>query len=385
MMIPAILTVHARDAGKQMRAIPAGKGLLLVLLLAVATLFAGCSTVTTSPAGAAREIFWPAAPFEPRIQWVKGIHNRQDAGIEKGFWNKVMELVAGEEKDGISKPYGIYVDAEGRLFVADAGKGVVHEFNRKDNEYVLIGTHGKKALQAPIALTGDDAGNLYITDSAASTVFRYSLRDNALTPFIEGILSHPTGIAYHVNKRLLYITDTYRHQIVVFDLQGQERFRIGSRGESPGYFNYPTDLCLDSSGDLYITDALNARIQVFSADGRYLRMFGTAGDSAGYFAKPKGVGVDSEGHIYVSDAIQDSVQIFDASGILMLVFGESGNGAGQFWMPSGVFIDKSDTIYVGDSYNQRIQIFRYLKSTEDKPELQGPGPSKRSNKMLTIN
>lgn len=374
--------MHGRNGNIKKIINQAGASLFLVLLFAVPVLFTGCATVNAPAESAIQEIFWPPAPFEPRIQWLSKIHNRQDAGIGKSFWKRVVEFVVGEEKDGISKPYGIYVDAQERLFIADTGRGVIHEFNLKDNEYFLIGNHSKRVLQAPIALTGDDAGNLYITDSAAGTVFRYSIREKILTPFISGKLVHPTGIAFHGKKRLLYITDTASHQVVVFDMQGLERFRIGGRGESSGYFNYPTDLCLDSDGDLYVTDALNARIQVFSTEGKFLRMFGTAGDSAGYFAKPKGVAVDSEGHIYVSDAIQDSVQIFDKTGALMLVFGENGNGAGQFWMPSGVFIDRNDTIYVADSYNQRIQVFRYLKSTDDKTELQD---LKSSRSTLTTN
>jgi DNA-binding beta-propeller fold protein YncE len=334
----------------------------LVLLLAVAVL-GGCASVAPAERPAV-ELFWPSAPFEPRIQWLKEIHSRQDAGISKGFWKRIVEFVVGEEVEGISKPYGVFADSQGRIFVADAGRAVIHQFDLKEKEYSLIGQGAPRVFQAPIAITGDETGNLYITDSVAGTVFSYNLSDKKLTPFIAGKLARPTGIAFLAKKRLLYISDTVGHQVVVFDLQGRERFRIGSRGEAPGFFNYPTDLFLDSAGDLYVTDALNARIQVFTADGKFLRTFGTAGDSAGYFAKPKGVAVDSQGNIYVSDAIQDSVQIYDRKGVLMLDFGEIGNGPGQFWMPSGIYIDATDTVYVADSYNQRIQIFKYLKSTE---------------------
>lgn len=376
--------MHNVNGNLKMRAKEAVAPLLLLLLFAVPALLGGCTSVKTTQDQVAQDLLWPPAPFEPRIQWVKAIHDQQDAGIEKSFWKKLGEFIAGKEKHGISKPYGVYVDNQKRLFVTDTGRGIVHEFDITNNEYFIIGNH-KRVLQAPIALTGDNAGNLYITDSAAGTVFRYNILEKTLTPFITGKLAHPTGIAFNSKNRLLYITDTAGHRIVAFDMQGFERFRIGSRGGDSGYFNYPTDLFVDSDGDLYVTDALNARIQVFSANGKFLRMFGTAGDSAGYFAKPKGIAVDSEGHIYVSDAIQDSVQIFDKTGVLMLVIGESGTRAGQFWMPSGLFIDQNDNIYVSDSYNQRIQMFRYLKSTEEKPELQNHGSPKSSYKQLKTN
>lgn len=343
--------------------------ILFVLLLSVPLVLNGCTAVGKTKDLSAQDMFWPPAPFEPRIQWIKEIHNRQDAGIGKSFWESVGELFAGQERDGISKPYGVYIDKQKRLFVADTGRGVIHGFNTRENEYFTIGNE-KRVLKNPIAITGDDADNLYITDSAAGVVFSYSISKKILAEFIRGKLKQPTGMTFNPKKRLLYITDTASHQVVVFDLQGSERFRIGGRGGDSGFFNYPTDLWIDSNGDLYVTDALNARVQKFSADGRFLHMFGTAGDSPGYFAKPKGVAVDSEGHIYVSDAIQDSIQIFDQRGTLMLVFGESGNGNGQFWMPSGLFIDSNDNIYVSDSYNQRIQIFRYLKSSDETADLQ---------------
>jgi len=362
-----------------------GISLILVILIALPPLLNGCASLNTASEHDNEEIFWPPAPFEARIRWVKSIHNRHDAGIEKGFWRKVVEFVTGKETEGISKPYGIYADAKDRLFVADAGRGVVHEFDIKGKEYSLVGHDTMRVFKAPIAIAGDDEDNLYITDSAAGTVYRYAIGKKKLVQFITRKLVHPTGIAYHASNKLLYITDTANHQVVVFDMQARERFRIGKRGESSGQFNFPTDLFIDQAGDLYVTDALNSRIQVFSSDGRFLRMFGSAGDTTGYFSKPKGVAVDSEGHIYVSDALQDSVQIFDKTGALMLEFGTKGSGAGQFWMPSGLFIDSFDNIYVGDAYNQRIQIFKYLKSKEEKATQKSRNSSGIENEQLSAN
>lgn len=346
----------------------------VILILAALPLLSGCATVNTPDDPSVPGIYWPSFPLEPRIQWTKEIRNRHDAGIGKSLWKRMVELVAGEEQDHIVKPYGIYVDAEERLFVADAGSSTVHVFDTRDKDYSVIGGGDRQLFLTPIALAGDDAGNVYITDSAAGTVFRYNTADAKVVPFLSGKLLRPTGIAFNRKNRLLYITDTSRHQVVVFDLNGRERFRIGQRGEGAGLFNFPTDLFIDPAGDLYVTDALNSRVQIFSAAGMAVGMFGSEGDSPGYFAKPKGVAVDSDGNIYVCDAIQDSLQIFDRAGRLLLNLGDTGAGAGQFWMPSGIFIDSRDSVYVADSYNGRIQIFKYLKLQEPKP---APVPQKK--------
>jgi len=332
-----------------------------IRLLAVLMLLTACTGATGRTPITTGELFWPPSPMEPKIQWVKEIHDYRDAGIAMGIWKRFAEYITGAEEIGIVKPYGVHFDSGSRLVVVDVGRAMVHVMDTKENEYTEIGAGKERVFITPIGVTEDDEENLYITDSGAGIIYRYGLRRKVLQPFITLDTGRPTGIAYNKNNKLLYVTDTAEHQIAVFDLKGSERFRIGSRGEGPGKFNFPTDLFVDNRNRLYVTDALNARVQIFSSDGLLLKSFGNAGDTPGYFAKPKGIAVDSEGHIYVCDALLDTIQIFDDSGEFLLAVGGNGLGAGQFWMPAGLYIDRNDFIYVADSYNRRVQVFRYLK------------------------
>jgi sugar lactone lactonase YvrE len=337
---------------------------LLCFLLALPLFLGACAGETRRSQAAQRELLWPPLPMEPRIQWVKEIHDYSDAGITKGFWKRLVDLVAGDNDTKIGKPYGLLVDDQDRLFVVDVGFGVVHLMDLKNKSYSIIGEGKEAVFRTPIAIAEDDDENVYITDAGNGAVFRYGLRDKSMQQFTAVKLERPTGIAFNRNNKLLYVTDTGRHQVVVFDLKGRERLRIGGRGEAPGQFNYPTDLFIDSQGRLFVTDVINARIQIFSANGAFLKMFGQVGNSAGRFAKPKGVAVDADGDIYVCDALLDSVQIFDDTGRLLLDFGGTGTEAGQFWMPAGIFIDKNNYVYVADSYNRRVQVFKYLRIAE---------------------
>lgn len=340
--------------------------LLLCSLLALSVLFGACAGGTPKPRAPQRELLWPPLPMEPRIQWVREIHDYTDVGITKGFWKRITDFVAGASDIRIGKPYGVFVDDQERLFVVDVGLAMVHVMDMKEKRYSIIGEGKEDIFRTPIAVTEDDDENVYITDSGTGVIHRYSFRKKTLHPFTSVKLGRPTGIAYNRSNRLLYVTDTGKHQVVIFDLNGRERFRIGGRGEGPGQFNYPTDLFIDKQARLYVTDALNSRVQIFSANGAFLKAFGQAGDSSGRFTKPKGVAVDSEGHIYVCDALLDLVQIFDDSGRLLLDFGGTGTEAGKFWMPSGIYIDGNDYIYVADAYNRRVQVFKYLKIENSK-------------------
>jgi DNA-binding beta-propeller fold protein YncE len=342
-------------AGSQ-RSIPAGAllaGLFLVLCTA-------CAGPTIRPAS---RLQWPPAPAIPKVSFVSEIRDLKDAGIQSGFWRRMLELVAGETDQRIGRPYGVYLDPQGRLLIVDTVYNVVHVMDGPVNSYSTIGQAGEDGtvFKCPIGVTGDDSGNVYITDSSVGMVYRYSFLDHTLKPFIQ-TLQRPTGIAFSRRKRLLYVADTVADRVAVFDLNGNARFSIGSTGSASGKLNHPTDLFIDEAGLLYITDPLNYRVQVFSAEGGFLRAFGTPGDADGEFLKPKGIAADSSGGIYVVDALSDTVKVYSPSGIFRFAFGSNGMEAGMFWQPSGIYIDRDDKIYVSDTYNRRVEIFQRIKA-----------------------
>ena len=335
------------------------RSLRCLLLLLIAGVLWGCATTRPSPVPPGVILLWPPPPQRARIEWLQEFHGPSELNIGKGFWKRLVEMVIGEEPTGIVRPYGIYGDGNGRVYVADTGGGFVHFYDLKEETYLRLTGTLKEPLLSPIGIAGDGKGTVYITDSASGTVFRHTEGGEFLEPFITGQVTRPTGIVYSSRTSELYVADTALHKIHVFDREGHSKFDIGGWGDGPGRFNCPTDLALDSLGRLIVTDALNFRIQIFSPTGEFVGMFGASGDSAGAFNKPKGAAVDSDGNIYVVDALQDAIQIFDPSGRLLMAFGSQGGRPGEFWMPSGLFIDGNDTIYVADSYNRRIQMFRY--------------------------
>jgi DNA-binding beta-propeller fold protein YncE len=337
-------------------------GTALLLILPVVLFVAGCASSRPAVSDEdAAVLEWPGPPQAPVIRWLDEIHDAHQAGIKPGFWNRIGQLVFGKRRERIVKPYGVHFSAAGQLYVTDPGIAGVHLFDIGSGRYTVISGAGEESLASPIGITGDDESLAYFTDSTAAVVYRYDPRRGEITPLIATGLQRPTGVVFNKNNWLLYVSDTAAHQVVVFGLDGQEKFRFGGRGTEAGRFNFPTDLFIDNEGRLVVTDSMNARVQIFTPDGRPLNSFGRRGYAAGYLDKPKGVAVDSDGHIYVCDTMKDAVQVYDADGRYLFQFGTRGQGAGQFWMPAGIHIDPKDKIYVADSYNKRIQVFQYMK------------------------
>jgi DNA-binding beta-propeller fold protein YncE len=256
----------------------------------------------------------------------------------------------------LAQPYGIAVDADGRVLVADTYAQAIHVFDTARNRYSAVRVTAKALIG--VAVFRD---TLVVTDSAGQRVICLTPKGKVLWSLgKEAGFERPTGVVAADDR--VYVADTLAARIVTVSRDGKVLGTFGSRGGGPGQFNFPTNIARDPNGRLVVTDSMNFRVQIFEPDGRFLGAFGELGDGAGDFNRPKGVAFDSDGHVYVVEGLHDSVQIFDDAGRFLLAFGESGAGDGQFWLPSGIAI-RDDLIYVADAANKRVQVFRYLKES----------------------
>ena len=329
----------------------------LVLFMAVLVLLAGCATAQKPV-----EMVWPLPPDEPKIKCVKSI--RSSADIEKkSFWKVLVEIIVGAKSSArLAKPYAVHMDREGRLFVTDSAWPAVMVFDTKNQKFSLIGLEGPGVLAKPMGVTTDAAGRIYVTDTIANRGVVYDHDGNFLLGLGERArFDQPVGIAVNDALNRIYVVDTRKHNVSVFDSkEGKFLFDFGGRGVEDGQLNWPTNIAIDKDGKLFVMDTFNFRVQVFNADGKFQSKFGGIGTGLGRFAKPKGIALDSEGHVYVVDAAFNNIQIFDQQGQLLLFFGGFGNRPGQLWLPAGMHIDQDDLIYVADQYNHQIDVYQYL-------------------------
>lgn len=79
-------------------------------------------------------------------------------------------------------------------------------------------------------------------------------------------------------------------------------------------FHYPTDLTVDSKGNIYVLDSGNNRIVKFNENGKFLLEFGRFGQGPGEFSNPVDILIDGEDKIYVLETGNSRVQIFDTLG-----------------------------------------------------------------------
>ncbi len=340
-----------------------GRKIIYIVLLA---LFAGGCAAPKQEVK--RRYFWPPPPLGPRIEFLGAYSGESD--LKKEGAQKFWESILGEEQHmAMTKPWGIHSDGKGKVYVVDTQERRVVVFDFNGNSVYSFGKDAYLDLFGrPIGITQDGSGNIYVSDASKAKVFVFTRDEKPLRAIGGGILKWPVGMAVDNDLRRLYVTDVRIHGVAVFDFTGKHLFTIGKRGTGDGEFNFPTDVELDSAGNLIVADSMNARIQILDPDGRFIRKFGRRGDGVADFQLIKGVAVDrSTDNIYVSDGRGNKFLVFSKSGAPLISIGGQASlrdfkrvTPGGFLLPADITIDDDGKIYVVDSMNRRFQVFKII-------------------------
>ena len=144
----------------------------------------------------------------------------------------------------------------------------------------------------------------------------------------------------------------------------------------------PSDVAVDSAGNLFIADTYNNRIRKVDSAGVISTIAGSgeAGFSRGGFSgdggpatsarlsSPSGVALDGAGNLFIADTYNRRIRKVDSAGVISTVagtgeftFGGGDRGDGgpavdaQLATPSGMALDGAGNLFIADTYNNRIR------------------------------
>ena len=263
----------------------------------------------------------------------------------------------------------VAVDTLGNLYISD---GVV----RKVDGNGII-TTVEPTTTADLAnargLAVDPAGNLYVVDRgnrnvrkvdsggaivavAGNGTFGYGVEEVAATTVnFWGVLERGVTVDRAGN---LYVADGYNNRVHRVDANGVVASVAGN-----GVFGYsgdggaateasigPTDVAVDSAGNLYIEDA-NTRIRKVDASGRITTV------SPPWSTRPRGIATDEAGNLYIADGMNARVYRLDPAGVVSIVAGNgvvgySGDGGAATeasLVPDDIAMDSLGSFYVLDT------------------------------------
>lgn len=320
--------------------IPARTQIVLALaatLILALSMLAGCaSTSAAKPAESPKYYaFWPPAPAEPRIQFLRSFSMSSD--IDPREQSSLDKAIFGDEAQravDIKKPYGLAM-RDGKIYVCDTRSSSVTVLDLPKKQTRLMGVTGFNPLQSPVDIAIADDGMIYVADKTRGVaVFTPSERYVQVMgiPKMQAI-----GIAVHGSK--LYVCNMTTQNIAILDRHNGDLLgSIGTVGDEDGQFRLPLGIDIDSQGNLHVVDLMRCRLQKFGPDGKFVAGVGEATDVAGNFVRPKQLTVDSEGLVYVVDAAFQNVQVFDSKYRLLTSFGGPGRHPGAMDLPAGICV-----------------------------------------------
>lgn len=195
---------------------------------------------------------------------------------------------------------------------------------------MFVGTSGtaNNQLASPIGLARDaSTGTLYISDAGNHRIMRYLSGASSGTVVAGGNgagtgitqLNNPRGLHYDASTNSLLIANNLAHNIVRWVIGASSWTLVagsssGTVGSTSILLSYPTDVTLDSLGNMYVSDEGNQRIQFFllgqSNGTTMFGVTGTSGSTSDLFNTPSSVAVDSQFNVYVTDYNNFRVQMF---------------------------------------------------------------------------
>jgi hypothetical protein len=303
------------------------------------------ASLTSLSAMAAKPIFYPAAPEQPRIQFLKSINGSSFFVGGNGFGNRFpgYETQGQQEMDPISKPYGI-TSTQGKIYICDGGSASVKVFDLDKKFVTSIGADKVGKLQQPLNIAIDADGTKFVTDGALNKIMVYDANNLFVKSIGNPANMKPTDVI--IVKGNLVVTDIKNSQIVVMNSKtGAEISRFSKGGVEAGDLLKATNLTSDMNGNTVVADTLGGRVSVFDENGKFVKNYGSLGDSLGQFARPKGIAFDHENRLFAIDTAFENIQIFNNEGKLLLPFGTVGNVPGGLNMPVKVAIDYNNVKY----------------------------------------
>ncbi|XP_043922579.1 E3 ubiquitin-protein ligase TRIM71 [Protopterus annectens] len=269
----------------------------------------------------------------------------------------------GDSDGKLCRPWGVCVDKEGYIIVADRSNNRIQIFKPCGTFHFKFGALGSRPGQfdRPAGVACDSSRRIIVADKDNHRIQVFNFDGQFILKFGEkgtknGQFNYPWDVAVNSEGKIL-VSDTRNHRIQLFGPDGVFLNKYGFEGALWKHFDSPRGVAFNHDGHLVVTDFNNHRLLVIHPDCQSARFLGSEGTNNGQFLRPQGVAVDQEGRIIVADSRNHRVQIFEPNGNFVFKFGTQGNGFGQMDRPSGIAVTPDGLIVVVDFGNNRLLIF----------------------------
>lgn len=221
---------------------------------------------TLTPVG---DVILPQLPYPIRVQ----IDSKGEIYALDGKLRRIARIAAsGEFKgyldiagaQGTIIPRSFRVDRNDNLHILDifSGRILVVDPAGKIQREILF----PKEYVFFSDLAVDAGGTIFLVDSVGKRVYSVPKGSNIMSPLSDSLkdeVNFPTAISLD-GRGNIYVVDQNGSGIVILGLDGSFRGRQLRMGWKDGFLRYPSQMCIDDSGNVFIANRGNNRVEVFT-------------------------------------------------------------------------------------------------------------------------
>ena len=292
-------------------------------------------------------------------------------------WRAQVITVAGDgSPTTLADPFGVAVDSEGVVYIADAGESNrIQKITTEGSITTLAGggegfadgTGAQASFHTPSGLAIDANGNLYVADTGNNRIRKVTpegvvstIAGDGIAGYVDGPVAQarfngPIGIAVD-NDGNAYVADTYNNRIRKISVDGQVT-------TLPGEFDTPCGVVVGSDGAVIVADTGNNQLRKITADGNVTTLTINHTDPEGRhesLSRPVSLAVTHDNFLYVTE--------LDRSRVIQITpDNASYTIASGLIQPTGVTVNaNTDELYVSDSGNYLVR--KLVQQTETVPQ-----------------
>ncbi|CAF5038205.1 unnamed protein product, partial [Rotaria sp. Silwood1] len=279
----------------------------------------------------------------------------------------------GSETNQLSLPWGLYVDNDLTIYVADYGNHRIVEWKSgATNGKVVAGGNGQgngahQLNYPPDVIINKASDSLIISDSWNNRVVRWPRRNGTRGETIFSNISC-WGLTMDDNGSL-YVVDIGKHEVRRYKI-GDTKGTVVAGGNGQGnrldQLYYPHYVFVDRDHSVYVSDYENHRVMKWkegAKQGIVVAGGQGQGNSLTQLRWPQGVLVDQLDTVYVADFGNSRIMHWPKGATQgSVIVGGNGGGAqlNQLKGHTNLSFDQHGNLYVVDYWNSRVQKFNIV-------------------------
>ena len=262
----------------------------------------------------------------------------------------------GQGSGTFDSPWGIAIDNENCLYVAEFGNGLIQKFT-PDGEFISqfrVNLHNKNFTTVDMAL--DLNRGLLLCMEVLNENNRIAKGKTILVFDLAGELQHTYTPSAISNARFIAINK--QGELILSDVGKKCLHKVEREGNflsHMGDFQIPGFIAITEDDGIIVPDKGADCIYILNSDGTIRHKFGSSGTGMGQLKEPWGVATDGE-YILVSEGGNNRIQVFNSDGTFVSVIKSSEDPLSQ---PRGLAVTKDGHVYVADRDNHCIKKYKY--------------------------